>query len=114
MATGRPYISNGLTSRLAKQQVVVVAVPTRDANGKLTGLLAGALELSPPSGQENPQAAALGFTDLVLLDREGQQLTQADASRLPRTRSSSREISSGQGVESGVEGLNGGKDRVVA
>jgi serine phosphatase RsbU (regulator of sigma subunit)/anti-sigma regulatory factor (Ser/Thr protein kinase) len=111
MATGAPYISNGLTTRLGKQQVVVVAVPTRDAGGKLTGLLAGASVITPATGQ-NPQAAALGFENLVLLDSTGKQLTLPSFARA-KNMALVEEIRSGEGVKAGVTGLDGGKDRVV-
>ena len=39
--TGRPFVSEGLTSRTTHRQVIVTAVPTRDANGEITGVLAG-------------------------------------------------------------------------
>ena len=40
-------MSEGLTSRVTNQQVVATAVPTRDAAGKLTGVLVGSLLLKP-------------------------------------------------------------------
>ena len=40
-ATGKPYISAGLIGRKLRQPIVVVAVPTRDAAGRLTGMLTG-------------------------------------------------------------------------
>ena len=45
MTTGRPFISEGLTTRAGKKRAVVMAVPTRDAGGRRPGVLAGALEL---------------------------------------------------------------------
>src|SRR4029079_2809216 len=33
MATGKPYVSDGLTTKLGKKRVVVLAVPTRNAQG---------------------------------------------------------------------------------
>ena len=47
MATGEPFVSEGITSRLTHKRVIVMAVPTRDARGHLTGVLVGALLLQP-------------------------------------------------------------------
>ena len=70
--TGKPYVSEGLTSRLTNQQVVTSAVPTRDAAGKLTGVLTGSLLLEP----SNPSQASLdlGFEGLAIIDRKGQSI----------------------------------------
>ena len=45
-ATGKPYISAGLVGRKLRQPIVVVAVPTRDAAGRPTGMLTGAIRLT--------------------------------------------------------------------
>ena len=73
MATDKPYISDGLTTRVSNRRVVVIAVPTRDAAGRLTGLLAGALDFAPSPASK--RAIDLGLADLVILDRTGQQLS---------------------------------------
>ena len=49
IATGKPYVSAGLRSRTDGRQVIVMAVPTHDVRGRLSGLLAGAL-LARPQG----------------------------------------------------------------
>lgn len=112
VSTGAPFISEGLVTRSsAKRRVVIMAVPARDERGRLTGVLVGALELSPsPTDQ---RSIDLGFEGLVILDRARQQVTLASFARpensliLPR-------IKSGEGVLSDVRGLNGGNGRVVA
>src|SRR5262249_42966065 len=43
MTTGKPYVSEGILTRRKRQEVVVLAVPTKDAAGKPTGVLVGAL-----------------------------------------------------------------------
>ena len=98
MATGRPYISNGLTSRLAKRQVVVVAVPTRDASGKLTGRARRRARAHAVRPARIPRRRRSGSSDLVLLDREGQQLTLPTFAPAENT-ALVREISSGAGRE---------------
>ena len=45
VTTGDPFVSEGLVTRNANRRVVIMAVPTRDSAGRLTGVLAGALEL---------------------------------------------------------------------
>ena len=45
-ATGKPYISAGLVGRKLRVPIVVVAVPTRDAAGRPTGMLTGAITLT--------------------------------------------------------------------
>ena len=40
-ATGKPYISAGLVGRKLREPIVVIAVPTRDAAGRPTGMLTG-------------------------------------------------------------------------
>ena len=76
MATGKPYISEGLVTRVGQRRVVIMAVPTRDAAGKFSGVLIGALELRQSATSQ--RATDLGFSDLVLIDRAGQQLTLAE------------------------------------
>jgi serine phosphatase RsbU (regulator of sigma subunit)/anti-sigma regulatory factor (Ser/Thr protein kinase) len=79
MATGKPYVSAGLVTRRTHQEVTVLAVPTRDANGRLTGVLTGALLSKAPSTKQaaasNRSASALGFQGLAILDRDNQLLT---------------------------------------
>ena len=41
--TGKAFVSGGLTSRRTHRHVLVIAVPTRDAAGRTTGVLAGTL-----------------------------------------------------------------------
>ena len=50
--TGKPFVSEGLTSRVSQKQVIVMAVPTRDAQGRITGVLAGTLLIKPTRTQQ--------------------------------------------------------------
>ena len=43
MATGQPFVSEGTAAWPGGRHVIVMAVPTRDARGRLTGVLAAAL-----------------------------------------------------------------------
>ena len=56
-----------------------MAVPTRDARGRITGVLAGAIELRP--SRTNQRTTDLGFEGLVIIDRAGQQLTLTSFAR---------------------------------
>lgn len=68
VSSGKPFVSEGLISRGTHEQIIVMAVPTRDASGRLTGVLAGSL-LTHPKG--NSQASIdLGFAGLSILDRK--------------------------------------------
>ena len=51
MATGAPFVSEGLASRGTNRHIVVMAVPTHDARGRPTGVLAGALLVNALPGQ---------------------------------------------------------------
>ena len=69
---GKPFISEGITARRSNQHVVVIAVPTHDASGQVSGVLAGALLVNPtPTSQTSID---LGFKNLVVLDRLGQSV----------------------------------------
>src|SRR5262245_30629163 len=72
--TRRPYVSGGLASKNdPRRKIVVTAVPTFDRAGRLSGVLAGALLLTP--SKTNKRTVDLGFGDLVILDRDGHELT---------------------------------------
>ncbi len=83
MRTGRPFISSGLVTRTQHKRVVVMSVPTRDASGRLTGVLAGALPIGP--AHTSKSAITLGYQGLVMVDRRGQQLTDPGFARPANT-----------------------------
>jgi anti-sigma regulatory factor (Ser/Thr protein kinase) len=111
MKTGRPYVSSGLVGRHLKQQLVVVAVPTRDAAGHLTGILTGAIKLK--SLGQSAQTRDLAFEGLTIVDRDGKLLLGnlspvADSTVLARIRHA------GTGVFKNTPGIEGGSHHIVA
>ena len=111
ITTGKPFISEGLTSRVGGLRVVVMAVPTRDAAGRITGVLAGALELRP--SRVDQRTTDLGFEGLVVIDRAGQQVTLRSFAR-PENRALVARLKQGDGVLDDTRGLNGSEGRAVA
>jgi serine phosphatase RsbU (regulator of sigma subunit)/anti-sigma regulatory factor (Ser/Thr protein kinase) len=113
IATGRPFISQALVTRRAPlRRIVVMAVPTRDARGRITGVLTGALLLRPSA--DNPRATDLGYAGLEIIDRAGQRLTLQSLAPpqnadLVRTLTRRKE-----GVLAGTRGLDGAGGHVVA
>jgi serine phosphatase RsbU (regulator of sigma subunit)/anti-sigma regulatory factor (Ser/Thr protein kinase) len=111
VSTGAPFVSEGLVTRRANRRVVIMAVPTRDSTGRLTGVLAGALELrASPTDQ---RSIDLGFGGLITLDRARQQITLASFAR-PTNAAILPRIKNGEGVLVDVDGLDGSSGRVVA
>ena len=107
--SGRPWVSEGLISRRRGQALIVIAVPTRNASGKVSGVLAGSLLLR--TLRENEQTIALGYTGLKLIDRRGHDLLNGlqpvDPTLLARVRKL------GHGVVSGTGGFDGHGSDVV-
>jgi anti-sigma regulatory factor (Ser/Thr protein kinase) len=111
MKTGSPYVSSGLIGKHLKQQLVVVAVPTRNAAGRLTGVLTGGIELK--SLGQSEQTRDLGFEGLTIVDRDGKLILGhlspvADPTLLTRVRHA------GTGVLRNSPGLEGGSHHIVA
>ena len=111
MRTGKPFVSAGLTSRTTHKQVIVIALPTRDAKGEVTGVLAGTVLIKPAAN--NQRAIDLGYSGLVILDRENQLVLSGFAH--PRSRVAlDRFGKATSGVLSDVPGLDGAAGHVVA
>jgi serine phosphatase RsbU (regulator of sigma subunit)/anti-sigma regulatory factor (Ser/Thr protein kinase) len=111
MATGKSYISEGLTSRGSHQQIIVIAVPTHDAAGHLSGVLAGALVVTPTSNAKS--TADLGFQGLALLDRANQSV-YAGLTHPTNTALLVRMGKQSVGTFSDSKGLDGRSGHVVA
>ncbi len=109
--TQKPFISEGLTTRRSGEHAVVMAVPTLDAAGKLSGVLAGVLLVSPTPNQSN--GIDLGFAGLAVFDRTGQSVLAGFAKpRNPALLERLRKDPDG-GVIGSTEGFDGAADHVV-
>jgi serine phosphatase RsbU (regulator of sigma subunit)/anti-sigma regulatory factor (Ser/Thr protein kinase) len=112
VSTDEPYVSQSLVlRRSASERVVVIAVPTRDARGRLTGVLAGALRAST-STLENQAVLDLGFAGLSIIDRSGDRIIAggrpSNGSLLSLLRRG------GTGTLARTRGLDGAGDHMVA
>jgi serine phosphatase RsbU (regulator of sigma subunit)/anti-sigma regulatory factor (Ser/Thr protein kinase) len=113
LATGKPYVSAGLIGKRLKQPIVVVAVPTRDQRGRVSGVLAGSILLKTVATSK--QAIALGYGDLRIIDRDGQLLLSG--LRPVQNKALLAQIDragAGAGVLRHSPGLDGRGDDVVA
>ena len=111
MATGVPFVSEGLAARGSKRRIVVMAVPTRDLRGRPTGVLAGALLVN--AFQVTQGSVDLGFAGLSVLDRSGREVL--DGFARPSNAALSRTLRESQvGLLSNVRGLDGGSGHMVA
>ena len=111
VTTRSPYVSAGLIGRVSKQPVIVVAVPTFDHGGAVSGVLTGTILLRPLA--ENSQAFELGFAGEQVIDREGQLLLDRLAP-VRNTQLLERMRRSRSGVLDSTTGLDGRGDEVVA
>jgi anti-sigma regulatory factor (Ser/Thr protein kinase) len=112
LSTGRPFISEAIRARVGRQRLIVMAVPTHDPSGNLSGVLTGAFLLQV--SRTDSRAIELGYAGLQVLDRKGQQLTLPSLAR-PSNGDLQREIArSLEGVLVGTKGLDGTSGRVVA
>jgi serine phosphatase RsbU (regulator of sigma subunit)/anti-sigma regulatory factor (Ser/Thr protein kinase) len=111
MTTGVPYVSEGLASRGTHRRVIVLAVPTHNARGDLTGVLAGAVLLD--GFRINSGSFDLGFDGLAVLDRHGRAVLTGFTR--PPNSALARELQRRQvGLLSNVRGLDGNPGHLVA
>jgi anti-sigma regulatory factor (Ser/Thr protein kinase) len=113
MGTGRPYVSAGLIGKRLKQPIIVVAVPTHDQRGRISGVLAGSILLKTVA--ESKQALDLGYGDLQIVDRNGHLLLEGlrpvqNTALLAQI----RRTGTNPGVLARSSGLNEDSDDVVA
>ena len=112
IATGKPYVSEGLVARSASgTRIVTIAVPTFDASGHVTGVLGGAIAVDPLSAATSI-LAQLGLQGLSAFDRDGQNLFARFAH--PHNTELLQRLRHGEGLLSDTRGLDGGADHVVA
>jgi serine phosphatase RsbU (regulator of sigma subunit) len=109
--SGLPFVSEGLTSRVSHRQVIVISMPTRDANGEITGVLAGTLLVKPT--KPDARTIDLGYGGLAILDRKNQLVFSGFSH--PRSLASLERFGTAtSGVLSDTTGLDGGSGHVVA
>jgi serine phosphatase RsbU (regulator of sigma subunit) len=109
--SGQPFVSAGLTARRSRKHVIVIALPTRDGNGEITGVLAGTLLITPP--KSNARSIDLGYSGLAILDRDDQLVLSGFAH--PRSLVALRRFGkASSGVLSDAPGLDGSPGHVVA
>ncbi|MDX6618864.1 MAG: hypothetical protein QOK36_1250 [Gaiellales bacterium] len=111
MGTGAPFVSEGLAARGSKRRIVVMAVPTRDEQGRPTGVLAGALLVN--AFQVSQGSVDLGFSGLSVLDRRGREVLAGFAR--PRNAALSLRLRESQvGLLATTKGLDGESEHMVA
>ncbi|HEY3614661.1 MAG TPA: SpoIIE family protein phosphatase [Gaiellales bacterium] len=111
MTTGASFVSEGVTARGTHKKVIIMAVPTHDLHGRISGVLAGVL---PIDGFDvRGGGLGLGFNGYAVLDRSGNELLTGFEH--PRNSALVARLQHDQiGLASGVRGLDGGHDHVVA
>jgi anti-sigma regulatory factor (Ser/Thr protein kinase) len=110
LATHRPYISAGLIGKQSGNALIVVAIPTFDSRGRLSGVLSGAIRLD--SLGQSEQTQDLGLDGLTVVDRNG-RLILGGLVRVQNSGLLTRMREEKSGVVKGA-GLQNGSDRVVA
>jgi serine phosphatase RsbU (regulator of sigma subunit) len=111
LRTGKAFVSAGLTSRRTHRHVLVIAVPTRDAKGTTTGVLAGTLLVKPT--KPSPRTIDLGYSGLAILDRENQLVFSGFTH--PRSLEAIKRFGKAEsGILSDAPGLSGDRGHVVA
>ena len=111
LATGRPYISAGLVGRRQHQKIIVVAVPTHDGAGRVTGVLTGAIRLKTLG--QSQQTTALGVQNLQIIDRNG-RLLLAGLAPVRNRQLLVRIERLGSGDLTNTSGLGSGTNHVIA
>jgi serine phosphatase RsbU (regulator of sigma subunit)/anti-sigma regulatory factor (Ser/Thr protein kinase) len=112
VATGAPFIGEAIVTRVRKRRAVVIAVPTKSSSGRPSGVLAGALLLTP--SRTSGRAVDLGYAGLRVIDRKGQQLTRQDLGQPVNRRLLAQLRRQKEGVVDDVRGLDGDGGHVVA
>ena len=109
--TGAPFVSEGLTSRTTHRQVVVTAVPTRDAKGEITGVLAGTRLIK--RARNSSGSIDLGYSGLTIIDRRDQSVLAGFVH--PRSLAGVHQFGKAPfGVLADATGLDGGSGHVLA
>jgi anti-sigma regulatory factor (Ser/Thr protein kinase)/GAF domain-containing protein len=111
VTTRSPYVSAGIVGRTINQPLIVVAVPTFDRGGAVSGVLAGTILLGSLAGRT--QTPELAFPGLQVVDRNGQLLLEG-LTPVTNTELLARVRREGSGVLQSTTGLDGRGDEIVA
>jgi anti-sigma regulatory factor (Ser/Thr protein kinase) len=111
LATGQPYVSGGLVGVTTHQPLVVIAVPTRNAQGAVSGMLLAGIRLTTVGSQKSE--LELGYTGLAIVDRSG-RLLLSGLERVKNTALLAKIGGGGTGVATGTAGLDRTGNDVVA
>jgi serine phosphatase RsbU (regulator of sigma subunit)/anti-sigma regulatory factor (Ser/Thr protein kinase) len=111
VSTRRPFISGGLVARITHRRLIVLAVPTL-SHGRVTGVLTGGLVLRPASSSS--AQTSLGYQGLVVIDRNGRELTLRSLARPRNEALVARMRGHRSGLLADTNGLDGSSGRVVA
>ncbi|MBA2642671.1 MAG: SpoIIE family protein phosphatase [Actinobacteria bacterium] len=112
VSTKKPFVSEAIVGGTTGRRLVVMAVPTRDEGGRITGVLAGGIVVQP-SG-DDARATDLGYAGLEVIDREGQRITRRNLARPRNAELVTQLRAAKEGVTVDTRGLDGSDGRVVA
>lgn len=111
LATGRPYVSEGVRSRVSGRSVFAMSVPVRDVRGQVRGVLVGSVLVT---GLKVAAAAKLGYQGLTVIDRNGKVLVAGLPPASNRALVTRLQRNGGDGVVADTGGLRGGRHHAVA
>ena len=112
IATRKPVVGEAIVAQRTKRRLIVMGVPTRDARGRLSGVLAGGIVLEQSSS--DARGNDLGYGGLQVIDRAGQQVTRRNLEKPENAALIGRLTESKEGVLVDTAGLDGSSGRVVA
>lgn len=112
IATKKSIVGEAIVAQRSKRRLIVMAVPTRDARGRVSGVLAGGIILQQAAN--DARSNNLGYAGLQVIDRAGQQVTRRDLERPANSALVARLARSKEGVLVDTAGLDGSSGRVVA
>lgn len=114
LAEGRPAVQV-VVDRASATPVIVIAVPTRSSDNRISGILTGSLQVT--TLQDLMKTLAPTGREVQIVDTEGQVIASDARGTLGAVAAESpyqRMIELGQGIEDGVTSLTGLPDRLIA
>lgn len=115
LATGQPFVSEAIVGRIRSAAVIVFAVPTRDTDGAVNGVLTGVTRLADLD-RLAPSLEVTG-AEVRLIDRAGSLLTglpkPAEPTPVNPESPYAQMRASRQGLVEGVQSLTGLPDRII-